>query len=82
MDKKRILIDHQLCSGVGECANAASHVFIVQHGKSWVRSDVAWATVAESDVEAGVASCPWFAIDLLDGRPEDSAPQNGPIPRS
>ena len=60
----RVIIDHDQCSGTGDCQESLPALFAVQDRRAWLREDFDLATADHDAVEDAAAACPWFAITV------------------
>jgi ferredoxin len=59
-----VRIDHDLCSGTRNCQHRYSEIFVVDHGKAWLRSGIDWTDVDVSRLRDAEDGCPWGAIEV------------------
>jgi ferredoxin len=59
-----VTVNHELCSGTGQCAMRAPAAFYLEDGKAWVRPDVTWDDAVRATVHLAAEGCPWWAITV------------------
>lgn len=71
-----VTVDHELCNGVGLCAETAPEVFeLREDAKSWVR-DLASSEISDERLSEARDLCPWMAISVE--RPVSDQPETDP----
>jgi ferredoxin len=65
-----VRIDHDMCSGTRNCERHYGEVFVVDHGKAWIRGDTDWPHVDVLRLREAEAACPWSAIEIDSSSPK------------
>ncbi|MEU6018359.1 ferredoxin [Streptomyces sp. NPDC047515] len=68
-EKRRLTVDHALCSGTGRCQEIAPDVFRVESRMAWPADGPDLAAADPEHMAEAESSCPWPAITFERGEP-------------